>query len=97
MKSEYLTVHCSEDRFVRMDFIDKVIGFGEVVDWVIEESCKKLLLSNTAIITVEDGETGNEITNIIAGEAYIRKRFPNAPLEVLALAREHEHNGWNNI
>lgn len=98
--------HYGEERTSREYLIDFGIGLGHVVnDFVINRGHKDgpeiHILTSTGIIIVENYYTKKVVTKLIARPHQIKRYYDNigesAPAWLIAIARQHNSLGYNEI
>lgn len=106
---ESRTNHYNNERYNREKFIDKYIGDGYIVDgFVVDKGhingVEVHSITENAIIIIHNYRTGKLITKLLARPQQIKRYYettgrkhPPEYNDILALAREHNILGYNNM
>lgn len=98
------TQHYTNDRKSRIDFINDVIGVGNIVDsFIVDKGHKNGAeihsVTDTGIIIIRNYHTKKLVTMLIGRPQQIRRYYTAEdkaiPLNIVAIAKEHQQKGYN--
>lgn len=99
------TIHFTNDRNERINYIINEIGVGTIIDSFIVDKGHKNgeeihSITTTGIIIIQNLRTKKLVTMLIARPQQIRRYYEaegrKAPLQIVELARKHQERGDNN-
>ena len=100
------TRHFENDRKTRIDFINEVLGVGNIVDsFVVDKGHRNGAeihdITDNGIIIIKNYTTQKMVTMLIARPQQIRRYYiaenKPIPLDIVRVAYEHYLKGYNNM